>query len=85
MVVSFVDNNNVMKPTVETEWNCRATSFPQYLASILSDASFPADCVAPGIDVFSKVNVVYIEETIYMDGRIMQYDLFVQKSLLKEK
>ena len=69
MLVSFVDNNNVMKPTMEIEWNCRATSFPQYLASLLSDAAFPADCVAPGIDLFQKVNVVYIEETLSLDGR----------------
>lgn len=65
-----------MKQTVENDWYCRATSFPQYLASILSDATFPADCVAPGINIFKQVNVLYIEETLTIEGRI-RMDLFI--------
>lgn len=68
MVVSFVDENGLMKDTVEREWSCSASSFPQYLSSILSDASFPSNCVAPGIDVFQSVNVVYLEELASLTG-----------------
>ena len=57
-----------MKQTVESDLYCRATYFPQYLSSILSDATFPSDCVAPGIDLFKQVNVLYIEETAAIES-----------------
>lgn len=59
-----------MKDTVEREWSCSASSFPQYLSSILSDALFPSNCIAPGIDVFQSVNVVYLEELASLNGLI---------------
>ena len=65
-----------MMNTVENDWYCRATSFPQYLSSILSDATFPADCVAPGINIFKHVNVLYIEETLAIEGNIVM-DLLI--------
>ena len=74
-----------MKQTVESDLYCRATSFPQYLSSILSDATFPSDCVAPGIDLFKQVNVLYIEETTAVERIIRLSVLMLQTILWKEK
>lgn len=68
----------MMKDTVEREWSCCASSFPQYLSSILSDDSFPSDCVAPGIDIFQGVDIVYLEELASLNGFILNvcfYDI----------
>ena len=61
---------------MESGWYCRAASFNQYLASVLTDVSFPKDCVAPGLDVFSPVDVIFIEETISFNSTIL-FECFI--------
>ena len=55
---------------MESSWYCRAASFNQYLASVLTDVPFPKDCVAPGLSIFSPVDVIFIEETISFNRSI---------------
>ena len=56
---------------MESSWYCRAASFNQYLASVLTDVPFPKDCVAPGLAIFSPVDVIFIEETISFNSNIL--------------
>ena len=57
-----------MKTTVEANYTCSANSFSQYLNNLMEGAAFPKKCVTPGIDIFSSIDVLFIEEATSFDG-----------------
>lgn len=82
--IELFDNSNIIRETVESSWYCRAASFNQYLASVLTDVPFPKDCVAPGLSIFSPVDVIFIEETISFNSSILFGFFILQTLFLKE-
>ena len=68
MTVAVLDESDIFKYSPEQKWSCQASSFPQYLNNLLSDASYPANCETPAINVFEDVEVVYVEEVPSLGG-----------------
>lgn len=67
-----------MKPTVEANYTCSANYFSQYLNSLMEGAAFPKECVTPGINVFSSVDVIFIEEATSFDGVSLRYVIILE-------
>ena len=62
ILISYDTTSELIKFSAENEWACRASSFPQYLDSLLVGAAYPEECITPAVDLFSDFNVIYIEE-----------------------
>ena len=61
-----------MKTTVEANYTCSANYFSQDLGNLLEGATFPKACSTPAIDIFSSIDVVFIEEATSFDGSLLQ-------------
>ncbi|KAK8796444.1 hypothetical protein WA538_000325 [Blastocystis sp. DL] len=64
---AYIDSSSLMKTTVETNYTCSATYFSQYLNNLMEGAAFPKECATPAIDIFSSVDVLFIEEATSFD------------------
>ena len=64
--MAYVKSSVSLPFTKEGNFSCNAADFSSYINSLLVNTAYPSGCMAPAVDIFDSVDVVYIEESTNM-------------------
>lgn len=64
--MAYVQSSVSLPYTKEGNFSCNAADFSAYINSLLVNSAYPSGCMAPAVDIFDTVDVVYIEESSNM-------------------